>query len=1408
MPRKTAEQAIQLIENERAIIRILRSDPSDYSDLLFELKQFADPENVRPLRPLEPNADRNQVYDYKLKTFVHRELKRKERGLPQPGNLRIKAVSGTLSPQDGNMRFYNHANSNQDHKHVIYGVDAGENPDRYLYLHKKDPTIEVKDEPCLIAACFASDAGTNTKWHIKGQPLNTYHYGRYPEAISFEQLRENNREFVKNRTDDSRHKDERNEVKFKPSVGALHFIGAVSDDLEDLMNALHFKLLVWQHLKIHLPVLVFNDEGKRLYPEEEQVPDILSAFSRGVSFAFDIHDQVIKGAYPANSIFSKYHAMFVDYREYVKHMRLLDSDETIARFLVFHDAKISQSLNHGEDKALTETDLTRTDDYKNAVAGRKLWGEMVSETYQYETTHPQDTSAVLTKLKNAGLQGDLKEIYQKMCVYLQQKTKIVLAFKAEDVIQQMPVSLAYLNLSEIDALKLQEERKSHLDERNKVENVTFAYLDKIEERFEKTMQARPRYAYLTFCDEFNYPMPLTKSFGFSYFMLRDVIKFNSLFVPENVIQNFEHRADPIRPCTYFNFDVLLDQASTELLLGVAHAVTGKLPKYQIRNNDQFEMHAYIPSIELFDPNVVERLYVSPDEYKMSETEIDFLQRNGIKVVNVGTHIYAEEEIQLEAAARTDDVDAMQNLLKLNPFLRHNYGQALEHGDVALYHYLLRHDPESKRLSWQELLERVPVDKVELFHAEWTSAELSTITEHDLVTLMTFKDKVLASNSIEAFQLLLRWIHQFNAADIKLRYVREVENRQEPDLLLGTFISHAILHDLVYTDTGQTSKVIDLIQSGLVTPERIQAIAHALFKNPNAKLAADYVIEKQYYQLTHDVDEQEAFLAGGHYVYIADNPQMAARIDWHSSTSFDLVKELLNKVDNVVFLEKAFLNMQAASAFERLSFDFKLHLLQFVVEKNPASLFVFTAALFGPGLQVSNPELDRMVHTLGQSSLCRSYRAFFAINFKIVKPTKEEKTNASESALPLTVSDWQGEFFNDLSSHPHKLRDAKYIAMLCANLPSFGFFYEENPVRYSLACVQFYFPELVAAWRAKPYLLSLAQLRELIVFYIRKGEHYIHEVKKLIHLQPELIHTQVPGSGDSLLHLVLKENWNDDDLIQQLIGSKAAHVNNVAGLSTLSRLIQMQDETGVLSANDFDTLVTEFLQRIPYSNEQLIYVLNEMNQITQEDLVGHSSRQICAVLNKRGAHEDALKASFLSAITTRENKPAFASLWKSYLQIKSMPPSAFQEAIVCMVRASFVAFTKQEIHDVLNCLGEFDYGTIPDSVELKVNYRLYFCSHVLSHPHCVVKSAEVAQYLVTEFNELLTMETIPKAYHAEIVVNYRVMVDRLKQASEEKVMPREAQVSGSATLPPGLFSRPKNEVLRDAQSAPVDERFLI
>ena len=888
MFRITPADALLLIAKERAIVRVLQSDPNDYSPIEFEFNQYADPENNRPVRPLEEKADRNYVYHHKTKTFVKRELKRQERGLPQPGNKRIKAVSGTLLPVDGVMRLYNHALINQGHRHVIYGVDSGENPDRYLYLHKEDPSIDVSQEDCLIVSCFTGDAGTNTKWHIKGQSLNAYHAGVYPEAVSFLQLREHNREFIKKRTDTSRNKNERNEVKFKASVNALRFVGAVSGDISDRLNALHCKMVLMEKLGLDLPILIFSDSRVSPYLEHTQVIDILQGVASGVLYAFDVHDQLHRLGAPSSVVAENYLKIFPKYQAYVQQVRVFNAEAEFYRFEIFdlnHFPHIGMDKNQ-EEKSSEKFTPQFISDAKAHALGRKAWSDIVSQTDSYNAT--QDSKAIevrlVQRMKNKGVTGNTKKIYHDMIVFLQEQTRIVLGFQAKEVISDMPKGLHALNLAEMRSLGLKNEREAHLTARKTLENKTFHFIPDIEKQFTNTIVARPRYAFLTLANWHNEPALLSKNYGKSFVVLQPVMKFNSVFVPHNIV----NEGRQANPCSYFHFEVLLEQATDRLFCGLVHAVSGQLPDKKIQENAGYEMHAYFPPISLFDSHAVERIYIDPNEHKLSDDEKQFIEKRGIHVcAQTETSAYAEEKKQLMTAA---DATQCAQLLKRYPFLKPSREEVLTNGLKDLYDVLLVIDPSCKPATWQTILTMVPLNALHRFIPTWSPqalVELTTTWDSEvMICLFTTTRGVI---SCDTWDLFIHWAKQFR------------ESLPERSKGFACLLwEYAIgLQD--------EAKLIGLFKEGFYHNQDTQFPMASLLSNPKLQSVTHFIITEKYYKLTHTEFERECLALGENYWFISDMTYLEKLLTEENAnascfamlSSFFKFAETRNQVDSLI-----------------------------------------------------------------------------------------------------------------------------------------------------------------------------------------------------------------------------------------------------------------------------------------------------------------------------------------------------------------------------------------------------------------------------------------------------------------------------------------------------------------------------
>ena len=1368
------ESAKDLIKSERAIVRVLQSDPGDYSNLEFEFNQYADPENNRPVRPLEEKADRNYIYDHKLKDFVKRELQRKERGLPQPGNLRIKAVSGTLLPTDGNMRLYNHALSNQSHKHVIYGVDAGVDPDRYLYLHKQNPEIDVSTEACLIVSCFTKDAGTNTKWHIKGQPLNAYHAGVYPEPVSFQQLREHNRTFVKNRTKHNRHKDERNEVKFKASVAALRFVGAVSDDIADRLNALHFKIFILEKLHLDLPIYSFTEEGVVYNDPFDQATDIIKGLSFGIHYAFDIHDKLQRLGASLCQVAENYFEIFPLYQDYVQQMKVINSDISHYRFLTYHlKAVYGNKLENNEEKdGHIESKVTRRGDYscmqhadateafqsnpiyphcisdaKASVLSRKTWSDIVSKTDTYNATEADQglDEKIIQRMIAKGVTGDTTQIYKDMLLFLQEQTRIILGFETKDVIGNVPVGLHSLNRAEMRSLGLKKENETYFNGRKTVENTTFHFIPEIEKQFENHIGARPHYAFLTLANWHNNPTLLRTGYGTSYLVLRQHMKLNSVFVPHNIVNEGKQAT----PCSYFHFEVLLHQASDALLFGLVNAVSGQLPDQRIKEHAGYEMHAYFPPINLFDGNVVERIYVDPNEYKLSADEKQFIEKRGIHVCpQTETSAYAEEKKQLLAAVSAGDVTQYRQLLQRYPFLKPSMDDALTSGLKGLYDMLLKVDTDRKPATWQTLLATVPLKSMHLFLNQWSQADLlelcSPWENEIMLSFFTGKQGVLSDVT---WNLFLNWVTQFEKA--KAGCAME---------FVAMLWEYAIAHH-------DQNKLKSLLKAGFYQRQYAPLPLPFILTNPKLQSVTHFIITEKHYELTHTELEREQLVMGGNYWFIQDvkyldNLLSQKNADSHCCgmlSSFLQFAETRNQVDSLILL------MHHKGLLKDLRTENINELIGVAVQNKKTEMAMLTLLVLTPPSGVSyatrlieckaSPALVQfslgvvcqpIVSEEKPEDLVSASLPYFSVETFDVKHAalglyalarlKKRIANAEEKSVDHIVTQVEAYpaeikhalIFELMEYYPTTLDCRDIVNALLFGLPNFDFLQTPTHVVYSsFDYLAVYFQGFL-----KQLLATTEQVSDFLaegaIFYALRPDMKQHDhAITYLENRPALKNRVRATDGNSLLHCaMMRRTYFTKDYVRAFVDCAGASQRNHAGVTSLLiaiRYLPPHDSDALELANAYYGAVllskTEtiklLLRTVAYTPEMIIEAMCEV--ITSENPDFEMFDVLCQRINSLPltTRSDSLSQCFLTAFDRPHRK-----LWVPFLKNTTLTSETLTEGFY-----RYIANLSGSPHPEID-------GLLDRCSQIKLSHALYgklamnniaFLSKIVARDQCVIDS---------------------------------------------------------------------------------------
>ena len=349
-----------------------------------------------------------------------------------------------------------------------------------------------------------------------------------------------------------------------------------------------------------------------------------------------------------------------------------------------------------------------------AIKARKLWSDIVSHTDQHLTTprkhlaplKTKDVSAphsptgaifaaeaVKVRMQKLNVPGDHDAHINKITTYLQEKSVILLAFDAKKVFQKEFVSLEALSHVELSVRP--DRGDAYVKSRDRLEDKIFEYLSpELEEGLHLCGQARPRYAFLCIANnEVSFKLP-SENYGKSYVVLNHKIKFNSLFVPHNIISQYEHSSSykiPT-PATYFTLEVLLERVTDDELLGLVNAATGLMPDKHFGQHIS-DLQAYIPPVNLFDTAVVDKIFIHPREYVLTPTEKNWVAERGIDLVNTDNYIGERDMKQWVHVFKTDNVAELKQMVAQDPkrlkqmlspaFLI----EAIESGSAALYSYI-------------------------------------------------------------------------------------------------------------------------------------------------------------------------------------------------------------------------------------------------------------------------------------------------------------------------------------------------------------------------------------------------------------------------------------------------------------------------------------------------------------------------------------------------------------------------------------------------------------------------------------------------------------------------------------------------------------------------------------------------
>jgi|GEM_PF-6820250 len=244
---RTAEEALTLIKNANALVRTINSEMNVEKDWAYNICQLKDPAHYRPIKALNPAADRTVIYDTLTGQYIKRDV-HAERGHDQDTEFTKKMPTALLTTT-GQMYVYQ--------------------PDGVGYANLLSLIFDInlcKINPRFI---FDKNSRSNEKWWILKNSNNTQLLLRL--AVTPDVIRENNESSLLKGIIPNW-----NEIVPGLSRNALVAIGCHSEVLSSRLNAIHRREYLKQSLKADLPIVML-DPSKAVYAYEESnyVTDIL-----------------------------------------------------------------------------------------------------------------------------------------------------------------------------------------------------------------------------------------------------------------------------------------------------------------------------------------------------------------------------------------------------------------------------------------------------------------------------------------------------------------------------------------------------------------------------------------------------------------------------------------------------------------------------------------------------------------------------------------------------------------------------------------------------------------------------------------------------------------------------------------------------------------------------------------------------------------------------------------------------------------------------------------------------------------------------------------------------------------------------------------------------------------------------
>jgi len=344
---------------------------------------------------------------------------------------------------------------------------------------------------------------------------------------------------------------------------------------------------------------------------------------------------------------------------YAKDLRKVPNRELLIQYL----NDIFESLAEQESKLLQPLSTSE----RKLVLARKTWSEMVSDMH---TKNQQDVlklkvkENVVTRLKRLGYNNP-EHAYEACIRILKEHSVIAVTFNASFLNNKESADYQTLNIFERGNNNIARNGTSYSQARDLTEVNLFKSLNDGLKDAMKCIHSRPKYGALSILDSVS-PITVSRTFyGNSFIVLKDIVKFNSLF---NRRDSMNGGYGQMTPCSYFHMEYLLYQSTDERLAAIARRATQGSSQSQYNGPGEEYIEVLLPAIEFLNPDYVQHIFISTFEYKLTPADKEILLKSGIPYTNAAGTPYPATYNYFHTALQNKDWVKAEALIKQYPLL--------------------------------------------------------------------------------------------------------------------------------------------------------------------------------------------------------------------------------------------------------------------------------------------------------------------------------------------------------------------------------------------------------------------------------------------------------------------------------------------------------------------------------------------------------------------------------------------------------------------------------------------------------------------------------------------------------------------------------------------------------------------